>query len=654
MNLMGKKYIILVSFTLFYSFFCFAQQDKIDKANKEYEKYAFIDAQKIYLKVASKGYRSKELFQKLGNSFYFNSDYKNAAKWYNELMKDHLVEVDPEYYFRYAQSLKAIEAYDESNKFMSKFFDSKKNDLKPKINKVEINYLDEIKQQSGRYKIKNIEANSSYADFGPAYYGNRVVFTSSRDTGVFSKRVHDWNNQPFLDLYNSKIEKKTGELITIKNFDSKLNTRYHESTPTFTKNLKTIYFTRNNYNDGNYGQASDGINKLKIYKATQNENGTWSKARSISINNDEYSISHPALNPDNTKLYFVSDMPGGYGNTDLYVATIAEDGTLGDPENLGPEINTAGRESFPFISEKGDLYFASNGHLGLGGLDLFVAKFDNDNQLNKIYNLGEPVNSSKDDFAYIVRESKKTGYFSSNRSGGIGDDDIYKFFQLEDIREKCEILLTGTIADKDTGLSLKGAKVTLYDTNNEILNSIVLDSDKSFSFYVECNKDYFLRGEMIDYSSAEQLVTTPKSNDTINVDLKLNKNIKTAKIGEDIGKILNLNPIYFSFDKYTIREDAKTDLAKVIEVMNEYPSMKIDVRSHTDSIGDDTYNMELSEKRTEAAIKYIIEKGGINKERLTGKGYGETQLINNCDNNSKCSAEKHQLNRRSEFIILGY
>ena len=651
---MGKKYVILISLAFLSSFFAYAQQDKIDKANKEYEKYAFIDAQKIYLKVASKGYRSQELFQKLGNSFYFNSDYKNAAKWYNELMKDHANEVDPEYYFRYAQSLKANKEYDESNKFMSKFFDSKKNTFASKKNKTEINFLDEIKQQSGRYKIKNIKANSSYADFGPAYYGNRVVFTSSRDTGVFNKRIHDWNNQPFLDLYNSKIDENTGELTGIAKFDSKLNTRYHESTPAFTNNLKTIYFTRNNYNEGNYGEASDGTNKLKIYKAILNENGTWSKAKSINVNNDEYSVSHPALSTDNTKLYFVSDMPGGYGNTDLYVSTIAEDGTLGTPKNLGPKINTAGRESFPFVSEKDDLYFASNGHLGLGGLDIFVVKFDNNNKIKKIYNLGEPVNSSQDDFAYIVRESKNTGYFSSNRNGGVGDDDIYSFLQLEDIREKCDILLRGTITDKDSGTNLSGAKVTLYDTKNEILNSVVVDSIGEFTFTIECNKDYFIRGEMIDYTSVEKLVTTPKKSDTITVNLQLNKNIKTATIGKDLGKILDLKPIYFSFNKFTIRKDAKTDLAKVIEVMNEYPSMKIDIRSHTDSIGDDDYNMELSEKRTEAAINYLVEKGSINRDRLTGKGYGETQLINNCDNNSKCSAEKHQLNRRSEFIILGY
>ncbi|WP_010181158.1 OmpA family protein [Aquimarina agarilytica] len=651
---MKKKYTLTLIVSVLISFWGLAQQKKLEQANKSYERYAYIDTQKILLKVADKGYRSADLFQKLGNSYYFNADYENAVIWYAELIKEG-GDLDAEYYFRYAQSLKAMQEYAASDKFMNKFYTLKGGDIRAKNYQEEPEYLRKIDFQSGRYKVKNIVANSVYSDFGPAYYGERLLFASARDTGVFAKRVHEWNNSAFLDLYVGKIkEEESGEVKTARKFSRRLNTKFHESTPVFTNDLKTVYFTRNNYNAGDFKKDKNGTNRLKIYKSKREKKSDWSKAEEISINSDEYTVSHPALSPDNKKLYFSSDMPGGYGHTDLYEVSIADDGTLGEPKNLGPKINTEGREAYPFVSKSGDLYFSSNGHIGLGGLDLYVAKIDSEAKETEIYNLGKPANSPKDDFAFIVNEDTKTGYFSSNRDGGRGDDDIYRFIQLEDIREACEVKLEGVVTDKDTKALLPGAQVTLYDSGNNAIETLRVGEKANYSFTVECDKNYFLRGDKEAYNTTEELVTTPNNSETVEVSLALEKAVKEAKIGQDLGKILNLNPIYFNFDKYNIRNDAALELAKVIAVMEEYPTMKIDVRSHTDSRANDQYNQVLSTNRNKATIDYIVEKGKISRDRITGRGYGESQLVNECANGVPCSVEKHQLNRRSEFIILEY
>jgi len=651
---MKKNYIYSLLFVVFFSMLSFGQQEKrLEQADKKFKRFAYIDAQKILLKVAQEGYRSKDLFQKLGDSYYFNADYSNSNKWYAELIADYANELAPEYYFRYAQSLKSSKQYDDSDRMMLKFSTFKGTDSRGQLYQDQPEYLREIDFQSGRYEVKNIVVNSSYSDFGPAFYGNELVFASARDTGVIAKRVHQWNEKPFLDLYKGKVSKKSNKIVNLKKFNAKLNTKFHESTPVFTNDLKTVYFTRNNYNKGVYSEDDDGTSNLKIYKSTKNAKGKWSDAESIRFNNDQYSVGHPALSADNKKFYFSSDMPGGFGMSDIYEATIAEDGTLGDPRNLGEAINTEARESFPFISQSGDLYFASNGHIGLGGLDLYVTSIDVAGNVGAIVNLGEPVNTPQDDFSFIVNEKTKIGYFSSNREGGKGDDDIYKFRQLEKIKEDCDTELIGVVTDKDTGELLTDSQVTLFDSNNTVVKTMKVGSMANFSFVLKCDKNYFLRGEKQKYNAQEELITTSNVRETIEVPLILEKTLKKVAIGQDLGKILNLNPIYFDFDKFNIRYDASVELAKVIAVMKQYPTMRIDVRSHTDSRGNDRYNEMLSDNRAKSTIKYIISKG-VEATRLSGKGYGEKQPVNNCSNGVPCSITKHQLNRRSEFIILEY
>ncbi|WP_241507276.1 OmpA family protein [Aquimarina sediminis] len=630
----------------------FSQEKKLQKAKDQYDRYQYIDAQETYLKVVKKGYRSADLFMNLGDSYYFNSQFEDALKWYEELVNSFPDQVKPEYYFRYAQTLKSVERYEDSDKYMQKFAELSDGDKRAKLFKNGSDYLKQIDFQSGRYEIENSPINSIFADFGTAFYGESVVFSSSRDTLSLKKTIHQWNDEAFLNLFKSEYDSISNTFSKVRRLDGEINSKFHESTPVFTKDGKTIYFTRNNFNNGKIGRDEKGTNKLKIYRSYKNDQGKWTSPESLPFNDDEYSVAHPALSDNEKILYFSSDMPGGKGLSDIYEVVINDDGSFGTPKNMGDAINTEGKETFPFISADNRLYFSSDGHLGLGGLDVYVANLNLEpGREQKIINIGRPINSSKDDFAYVVDVKSKRGFFSSNRNGGKGSDDIYGFLQLEDLKEPCKITIEGLVTDKDTKELLPGTKVSIYDSNNNLVQSFVTDDQASYKQVVECESSYFVRAEKEEYVTLEKLINTLKESQILDTPLALEKKIKSADVGDDLAKVLSLKPIYFDFGGYNIRSDAKVELAKVIEVMNQYTDMKIEVRSHTDSHGEDAYNLYLSEKRAEATVKYMVNKG-ISSDRLTGKGFGESQPVNDCGNETNCKKDEYQLNRRSEFIIL--
>ncbi|PTX59051.1 WD40 repeat protein [Kordia periserrulae] len=626
-----------------------AQERKLDKADKKYDSYAFVNAIEIYEEVAEEGYKSKELFEKLGNAYYFKADLINASKWYGELFN--LGEdVAPEYYFRYAQALKAEKRYAESDEKMQEFNRLTGNDIRGTKFINTRNYLDQIAEQSGRFRIENLGVNSPYSDFAPSFYlENNLVFSSARDTGIAQRYKHKWNARPFLDLYGAEVA-ENGSLANVDKFSGKLNTKYHESTTAFTKDGKTMYFTRNNYYKGKYKKDKKGINKLKIFRATRGENG-WENVEELPFNSDLYSVAHPALSVDEKQLYFASDMPGTVGQSDLYVVDINDDGTFGEPKNLGKGINTEARENFPFVSQDNELYFSSDGHVGLGGLDIFVMRLDDAEQI--IYNVGEPVNSSVDDFSFIINTKTKKGYFASNRDGGQGDDDIYSFLEIKPIQWSCEQEIVGVTKDTKSNEILTGAEVRLLDNDNTQLEVTYTDDQGKFRFKtpIECNEVYFVRASKQDYNSAEVLMPKQEAAGIRSTVVLLEKEEIPFKVGDDLAKILDIPIIYFDFDKSNIRPDAATELEKVIAVMKKYPTLKIDVRSHTDSRGRDAYNKKLSQRRNKSTKEYIISRG-IDASRITGDGYGEERLVNKCSNGVKCTEEEHQLNRRSEFIVV--
>jgi len=621
------------------------QEGSINRGDKKFDKYDFVDAQKVYLRVAENGFESAELFNKLGDSYYLNAQYDEAVKWYGQLFEKFPDDIKTESYFRYATSLKAVKDYDRADAMMNTFFEIKNEDKRARLFNSNKDYLKTITSKRNSYKIEPLNINTVYSDFGATLYEDKLIFSSARDTGSFSRRTHKWNAQPFLDLYEISIEELDGGNKNVKKFDRVINTKYHESTPAFSADGNTIYFTRNNFTKGNYRKDSNGTNKLKIYRATKGSSGKWGNAEELPFCSDDYNTGHPSLSSDGRTMYFTSDRPESVGESDLWKVAIEEDGSFGEPENLGDIINTEGRETFPYITSTNELYFASNGHQGLGGLDIFLVNLS-ENSDGEILNLGEPLNTAQDDFAAVLDEETRTGYFSSNRNAVGGNDDIYRFIEVP-----CDITLEGLITDRDTGAPISNVDVSIYDQNNNVIAVMNTASESSYSHLPGCSETLIIRARKEGYIPSEKVVVTPGETADLDEPLQLELEKKPFEKGDDLGKILNLNPIYFDFDRYNIRPDAALELAKVIAVMEEYPALKVDVRSHTDSRGDDEYNRVLSQNRNDATINYMIDQG-IAKGRLTGRGYGESELINNCSNGSDCSEEDHQLNRRSEFIIV--
>ncbi len=632
------KTIYIILSIIGFSFSVWSQNAQIAEADKKYNKYSYVDAIEIYEKVAEKGYESPELFQKLGNAYYFNSNLLTAAKWYGKLFELN-PEQEPEYYFRYAQALKASEEYEKSDAYMAKFYE-KSPDSRAKLYAENKDYLKDIEINSGKYTVTPTDINSEFSDFGTAFFGDKIVYSSSRKEGALYKKINPWTEQNYRDLY--VVEKDNAyKLSSPVNFSNVINTKYNESTPVFSKDGKTIYFTRNNFNSGRKGKADDKSTLIKIYKANLID-GIWTNVKELPFCSDDYSTAHPALSFDEKTLYFVSDMQGGFGSSDLYKVSIDANGKFGKPENLGKTINTESKETFPFLDDDNNLYFASDGYPGLGGLDIYKAKITTSGY-EKPMNMGKPINSPLDDFCIIMDKEHK-GYFSSNRIGSVGYDDIYSF-------TKCNYTVEGFITDLKTGEILIDATVEIFDENNKKVTESKSNALGKYSLAIECRENYTIRASKKDYESAEKMLATENADNLSIVNLALDRNVFLVETGTDLAKVFDISLIYFDLDKWNIRPDAAKDLEKIIAVMKQNSDMKVDIRSHTDSRQTHKYNETLSNRRAKATMDFMI-KNGIDKSRLTAKGYGETELVNECKDNVPCSEAQHQKNRRSEFIIL--
>nr|WP_288979161.1 OmpA family protein [uncultured Allomuricauda sp.] len=648
---MPKRILILLIIVCGFWTKVTAQKDSIpdkqmervmERADERYNQYSFSPAIDIYKKVLDKGYASPDLLKRLGNSYYFNAKYQEAADTYAKLNTTYPDEMSVEDVFRYAQSLKSIGNYDQAAQLMESF-----REMTSTMSDFDEDYMTKIEKNSGRYTVKTFPYNSKYSDFAAAYYEKGLIFASDRDTGNFARYRHTWNARDFLDLY--KVNADSVSNNNVVKLGGVVNTRLHESTSVVTKDGTTMYFTRNNFFDGRKKKDEEGIIRLKIYSA-ENIDGEWLNITELPFNSDSYSVAHPMLSPDGKKLYFVSDMPGSLGESDIFVTEIIGDGTYGPIKNLGSNINTIARETFPFIDKDGVLYFSSDGHQGLGGLDVFATKIAYNDYTQPVVNVGKPVNTPKDDFSYIFNSENKTGYFSSNREGGMGDDDIYEFVENEPLVLDCIQEITGTVRDRISNEVLAGATVKIIDEENNEISSTITDSEGNYILMLDCSKGNFVRASRDGYVPSEEYLPISDGKPRI-VDFYLERDLVTGGFGDDLAKLLQLSTIYFDLNKYNIRPDAEIEIQKVIVAMEKYPSLKIKVNSHTDSRGVDAYNLWLSQKRAEATVDYMISKG-ISANRLQGEGYGETRLVNDCANGVQCSEEQHQLNRRSEFIIF--
>jgi len=644
-----------LNFTL--AFLCttsllFAQHEReLQKANEMYKNFAYVDAIKIYEKIAKQGYVNQEMLESLGNSYYYKAEYKNALQWYEQLFEEGKYNVKPEYYYRYAQALKSVGRYDESDKMMNKFAELTGNaDTRAVLFEENKDYQEVIQGNSGRLELHPVSINTEFSEYGTALYGDKVVFTAANSGKTSKGGVSQWTGESYYDLYMADRDKQT--LSNKKFFSTTVNTPFNESTAVFTKDGNTMYFTRNNYVNHRLGTDVENTILLKILRATKDSNGEWGNVVELPFNSDDYNVAHPALSPDEKFLYFASDMKGSLGESDIYRVEILGDNQYGTPENLGDIINTPGRESFPFVSKNNVLYYSSDGIPGLGGLDIFAVKFYENGTVSKPINIGRPGNSADDDFCFVMDSETKIGFLSSNRPGGKGRDDIYSFYEEKPLVFDCEKMIKGVLKDSEKNDVIADGVIVLSDKTMKEVARQKTKADGSFAFEkVDC-KDlyYYLRAEIGDYVTTEVKVDLSVEGDVFYEFMIKPREIAIDK-DVDLAKVLNIKEIYFDFDKSDIRPDAAVELAKIVEVMRENPKMKIDIRSHTDSRASDEYNLRLSERRAKATLEWMV-KQGIERKRLTAKGYGETQLVNGCSNGVPCTDEEHQANRRSEFIIV--
>ncbi len=641
---------------------------------KKKEKYTYTMYTRVYQKrLMEKPDKVKDtVLMKLADSYYFIADYQNAAKVYEVLYQRAAekteFEVPVEYNFRYGQSLKAIGREKDAMEKLATFLDE--SGARTVVQTTRVYELKDLKEY---FKNLKDSVNLSYfSDFAPMFYKQGLLFSSDRDTGSFHRYRHSGTNKDFLDLYQLDYDTDSLMVITKINFTGNgINTReaettaikVDESTATFTPDGRTMYFTASNFRDGDLVKDSDNIVRLKIFKATLGNEGwmitddSWYRNPNAdkSFNTDGYSFANPALSPDGTRLYFTSDMPGTKGLSDLFVVQMNENGISGRIDNLGDRVNTQFRESFPFVSKEGKLYFSSDRLGGKGRMDVYAVDLNAGGMVASVpENLGEPVNTAYDDFSFVYDSDGEYGFFASNRPRTVSlgrknaedtSDNIYAF-TAKCINPK---VLTGMVRDRTTLLPLSGTTINIIDDNNEVIASTFTNEEGAYEVTIDRNRNNFVRATREGYTTVEEYLEIDPCELRM-VDFYMETDC--VDYGTDLAKLLGLDPtIFFDFDRSEIRDDYKDELDIIVDAMTLYPSLRIQVNSHTDSRGPNTYNQPLSERRAKATVEYIISKG-IARDRLKYAGYGETKLVNECADGVRCSAAAHQQNRRSEFLIL--
>ncbi|TRO62863.1 OmpA family protein, partial [Christiangramia sabulilitoris] len=591
-----KNIYTIVLILLSCSFAVQAQSSKQKKADRLYKDFAYLKATEVYKELIEKEYKVTENNLKLGDAYMMLRSPENAVFYYGDAIED--TSISPEYYYKYAQALRGVKRYEESRQWLKKYLESGRGSQEIR----NILEKDEYKSKA-TYRLQPAEFNSEVSDFGVFVKDDQVYFVSARaqDTDV-KEKTYSWNGEPFLDIY--LLDKASGNVVPVS---GDINTKLHDGPAVVSPDGNTLYFTRNNYLGKKEGKRDkDKTNHLKLYSA-KNEGGKWSQVKELPFNSNEYSVGHPALSPDGKTLYFTSDKPGGLGGTDIYMVSIEEDGSFGAPQILEGPVNTEFDETFPFMDTDGTLYFSSNGHAGLGLFDIF--KLED----GKIENLGETINSSKDDFAYFQVADSKEGYLSTNRDGG--SDDIYVFNKLN------PLVLKGQVTDAINGKPVSSATVRLMDGNNTEIAFLETDAEGNYQTEITRDNNYPIEAKEIKYQTFEGMVSTQDSDEKEEIIY----NIQLQPV-EDPDYLAEIENIYFDFDKSNIRPDAAKELDKLIKLMTEdYPELVIEIGSHTDRRGSNAYNEKLAERRAKATYNYLVANG-IAPERIAAyQGYGETQ-----------------------------
>lgn len=727
-----KIHKILVLFFCLNCFVGFSQKQdkKLAKANAKYDEFSFVEARKLYIDLVDNGYKSGEIYARLGDTYFFNSDYVKALPWYVRLMNSGSA-IPAEYNLRYSVCLRANNQHQESLNVMNAYY-AKAGEEEEAKKWDPIVYLGDIALQSGRYdEVSDAGINSGFSDFGAVLVHNdeaikqaleiknfekeekakmlrinaarrrkadgnklgtvselstqiiidtvvnvskferlpkykEVIYATAKDSSGIVKHMHNWNEKPYLKLYSAQIT-EAGTLENEKILPGDINTKYHQSTPAITKDGLTMYFTRLvpyvKEKKGQKAKNENEIGQLRLF-AAEKVNNKWVNIKELPypLNIDGTSSAHPALSPNDDLLYFVSNRKKKINDTDLYVISRKKGGGFASKaESLGDDINTFGHETFPYVDGNGILYFASDGHPGMGGLDVFAAIKDSEEKY-VVVNVGEPINSVGDDFAYVIDTDSKKGFFSSNRKGGVGDDDVYRFTETKPLvfSFKLDPEYFGAVKDSISGEILTDVEITVYNDVNEVVDKMTTDESGKYTIDLPPLKNYSFEFKKKGYQTERIFVEGQKISEKKEIAVALfseltvivEDKVVVLKEGDDLTDKLKLSPIYFDYGGYDIRKSSKVELDKVIDLLKKRPSLSLEVKSHTDSRGKDDFNLKLSKSRAKTTIDYIVSEGEISKDRISGDGYGESNLINKCANDVYCTEKEHELNRRSEFIII--
>ena len=603
-----------------------AQNKDTEAGDKLYQRLEYVDAAKEYERLVEQGKGDPYVYRQLADSYYNVFNSKDASRWYAKAVE---TPQDAETHYRYAQMLKGEGRYEDSNAQMRKFAAAAPSDQRAIDFNQDPNYLPKLRSQQKLYQETALSVNSDKSDFG-AFLSNENIlyFASARNT---ARKTYGWNEEPFLDLYQS-VNNADGTFAEPTPV-SAINSQWHDGPATLSADGKTMYFASESFKEREF--IKDKKNKLRqgqvyIYQATRDGDG-WGNIKEVSFNNRDYSTSNPSLSSDGRMLYFSSNMPGSLGGNDIWRVALADDGSFGTPENLGSKVNTAGNESFPFITDDNRLFFSSDGKKGFGGLDVFMIDLS---KTGDAMNVGLPVNSPKDDFAFSFNTNKNTGFFSSNRDG---NDNIYQATPV------CASEVLTTVRDAVTGAVIANAKVAILDDKRNVIETKTSGSNGQVSYGVDCGKAFTIQVQADGYESNTFPVGNTKAGRS---DVAANLQPIETIIKEDS---VTLNDVNFEYDRSNITREGAFELEKLVQVMKKNPNMVIMVKAHADNRGNDDYNMRLSDRRARASVQYVLSKG-IDKSRITGKGYGESEPKVDCKEN--CTEDQHALNRRSEFLIV--
>ena len=766
-----------------------AQSSRLKRAERLMADLNYSDAIQLYNQILESS-DAPEAKIALAEAYRKINDPANAEYWYGQIVR--LPEATAYDKLYYGQALQQNGKCDQAAEWFAVFMREQPDDLRGQYLGRACDYEQELLTRgAGVYEVEHLGINSALDDFGAAVYGDGLLFASDRSQGVAIKRDHAWTGNPFLELYyveamrTDEEDPQTTVYGEPDKFDKTFNSKYHEAAVTLSENGDQMFFTRNNYVDGKLGRSDDGVVKLKVFYADKQGEDEWGDLQSLPFNSDEYSVLHPALSPSGNRLYFASDMPGGFGGMDVYYSE-KENGRWNPPVNLGPNVNNEGHQAFPFVGPDARIYFASDGHVGLGGYDLYYTTEKAAFEFTLPENLGAPLNSTADDHSLVVVGDGNFGYFSSNRTGGAGKDDIYSFVRtgipvevlvidaetrlpiegatvlngctsasgLTDVNgvavadmeddQECrftasaegydensavastlnftdaklvvEIALApiadfkveGFVFDAKTGEPIEGATVEVTDADGEA-TATVTDPTGFYTFDLEDGVCYGVRGSKADFLAdrRDEVCTTDTATTKVfAADLFLQPTVyggdtetrpdndPGARLYQDgatglyvdteTGKpadglingsvyeegrkvsggfdpgLTNVNPgdalpfllhIYYDFNRATIRAEAREDLDALYATLTDNPEIVVEIGSHTDARGSTAYNERLSQRRAEAVVRYL-EQRGIGRDRLVARGYGESKPVNNCNNNVPCSEREHQFNRRTEFRVL--